>query len=504
MKKILFYLSVSLLWVTALPAQTFPPAVTCGENMTTVGGGWFSGALASYWTACMNVTASGSVSVTTLGTQIHGEDMLTVDGSYTGAGIDEFRNGNEKTPNPNAASANKQIAGTVRPSFANLTSSVGTADINLYISNTNGILITNSLYTQFQYIFTDRANPVNGSVFFTEPASYALAGLNNDLNFVDGYVSKIGQATDFTFPVGANGDYRYLQMSGVGGLNAASIVSTAWIPGNPSAPFDPIDGGIVAPVAHNILFYGAGIMSVSAIGQWDWVAPDVIGGTITVSLPDGLTDFALTNNLRLVGWDPTARSGTGEWIDLSGSSAIAAATGNTKNNTLSGLIKSGITAIGIGSTELALPVIWGSITAQLLNNALQVNWTVLTETNNDRFEIEASKDGKNFYKIGEVKTKADSGNSTTPTNYSFSKNAKEVYGLLGISLFVLAIGFTRRKKIGLLLIAYSLLLIAFSAACNKKETPMETNKEGKLFIRIKQIDTDGNARYSKVIQAVKN
>jgi hypothetical protein len=100
-----------------------------------------------------------------------------------------------------------------------------------------------------------------------------------------------------------------------------------------------------------------------------------------------------------------------------------------------------------------------------------------------------------------MRTKAKNRNSTAEIKYSLSKDIAGVSGLLGISLFALAIGFTRRKKIGLLLIAYSLLLIAFSTACNKKESSLHTEKDGKIFIRIKQIDTNGDFQYSKIVQA---
>jgi hypothetical protein len=119
----------------------------------------------------------------------------------------------------------------------------------------------------------------------------------------------------------------------------------------------------------------------------------------------------------------------------------------------------------------------------------------------DHFEIEASKDGKNFVKIGELKTKADGGNSTAEINYSFSKEVAGVSGLLGISFFALAIGFMKRKKLSYLFIACGLFLLFAGAACNKKENPLQTEKDGKIFIRIKQIDTDGNYQYSKIVQA---
>jgi uncharacterized repeat protein (TIGR01451 family) len=161
-------------------------------------------------------------------------------------------------------------------------------------------------------------------------------------------------------------------------------------------------------------------------------------------------------------------------------------------------------ATDIDDLNPSLPVIFGNINALIEDEQLQVNWSTLTEVNNTRFKIEASADGKTFVKIGEVETKAENGNSNAELHYDFSKNISSVSSLLGFSLFALAIGFTKRKKLGLLLITYSLLLIAAYSACNKKESSVQTEKSGKIFIRIKQIDTDGNYQYSKVVQAINN
>jgi hypothetical protein len=97
---------------------------------------------------------------------------------------------------------------------------------------------------------------------------------------------------------------------------------------------------------------------VSPLGQWDWLtgASGLLGDQttgngagirITVSTPD-LSQFGDKNELRLVGWNGSS------WIDLSGGPS---ASGNTRNSKLSGMMISGITAIGIGrirTTQMSL------------------------------------------------------------------------------------------------------------------------------------------------------
>lgn len=52
----------------------------------------------------------------------------------------------------------------------------------------------------------------------------------------------------------------------------------------------------------------------------------------------------------------------------------------------------------------------------------ELAWQTLAETNNDKFEIEASQDGKDFVQVGIVKSLALNGNSTKTLNYKFKDN----------------------------------------------------------------------------------
>ncbi len=159
----------------------------------------------------------------------------------------------------------------------------------------------------------------------------------DDTHNVNGYVKHYVRAANqgFVFPVGTGTDLRTLTTSGIIANN--SEFATAWILGNPSGNLDPTSPNAGA---HNITSLGAGIFSVSVVGQWDWqdLSNNAAGITVTVSIPD-MTAYASANDLRLVGWNGT------KWINLSGATGASA---NTENNTLSGIMTSGITAIGIG------------------------------------------------------------------------------------------------------------------------------------------------------------
>ncbi|HMR84981.1 MAG TPA: hypothetical protein PKE30_17670, partial [Niabella sp.] len=151
----------------------------------------------------------------------------------------------------------------------------------------------------------------------------------------------------------------------------------------------------------------------------------------------------------------------------------------------------------------ALPVHFGDITAAVSDNRLSVNWTTLTETGNDHFEIEASVDGVNFVTIGSAKSLADSGNSSTVLKYSFSASLNDLLPGVSVAVILLFSAFPfkekKRRKI-LLLSAFASLLLVF--ACEKKEV-QPVAPESVLFVRIKQVDKDGSFEYSKTIQVVK-
>lgn len=159
---------------------------------------------------------------------------------------------------------------------------------------------------------------------------------------------------------------------------------------------------------------------------------------------------------------------------------------------------------GISNDPLVLPVNFGTITAKIINGELVVNWSTLKESNNNHFEIEASVDGVNFTKIGSVDSKASGGNSESTLDYQFQKAADSNILLFSLGIFVLGVaglGATRRFRL-----LFSLLLLlgtsGFVVGCKKADP--QSLENGKLFIRIIQVDKDGNKTQSKTVTVQKN
>ncbi|MCH5720762.1 hypothetical protein [Niabella hibiscisoli] len=148
---------------------------------------------------------------------------------------------------------------------------------------------------------------------------------------------------------------------------------------------------------------------------------------------------------------------------------------------------------------ISLPVTFGSIAPVIKNETLTVNWQTLTETNNDHFVIEASTDGTAFKQIGTLSSSAPKGYSDNAIQYSFVlRNAgtgmasMAAFGLLAGLLFL-----TKRNRKWLIFTAFGLIVFI---SCSKN---ISEHEDSPLFIRIGQVDKDGNRTYSKVIAAVK-
>lgn len=244
--------------------------------------------------------------------------------------------------------------------------------------------------------------------------------------------------------------------------------------------------------------------NATAIAWIDWNGNgmfDTDEAATSVNVPTGSNNMPVTftwNNVILDG--PVSASGT--------FARIIIATSILSTSDAATAISPGA---GIGEIEdnfipfaAALPVTFGNIQAKMKGNKLFVNWQSLTETNNDHFEIEASADGNRFTKIGEIKSKADGGNSSVSLDYNFNTDA--LGGALSLSggilaLLGLGLGLKRRNLAGV--VATVVLSIAvLVAGCNKNDGSLQENT-GKVYIRVAQVDIDGTKSYSKVVTVVK-
>ncbi|MCH5715053.1 hypothetical protein [Niabella hibiscisoli] len=185
-------------------------------------------------------------------------------------------------------------------------------------------------------------------------------------------------------------------------------------------------------------------------------------------------NIAAPITFRLYGWGASAASGTASVSDFSFT----------------------------GTVETSpLPVTFGTLEAVKAGNVININWSTQQETNNDHFEVEASKDGSTFYTLKTVPSL--NGNSPAIQYYRTSITTSDFAGLLSIPvvLGLLSVaGFNRRSRFYLIIL--TVLSAAGFIACNKRADIVDHSDIEKIFIRIKQVDINGQFKYSNIIQVV--
>jgi len=155
-----------------------------------------------------------------------------------------------------------------------------------------------------------------------------------------------------------------------------------------------------------------------------------------------------------------------------------------------------------GCNEISLPVVFNTLNANVVGTSLQVEWATSKEVNVDYFEVQASKNGKDFTTIAKVQSKATDGNSASGFSYSFSQdiNTMNLLGLSVVGIGLLGILFHRKRNRTLMLVAGICVLMGMGIGCSTKQDSLDIDN-GKLYIRILQKDKDGGEMYSKVVTA---
>jgi hypothetical protein len=107
--------------------------------------------------------------------------------------------------------------------------------------------------------------------------------------------------------------------------------------------------------------------------------------------------------------------------------------------------------------------------------------------------------------MDKIPSLAANGISATPLSYIFQRDLKKDAGAMNgiFAVFIALLILLRIKKNKIIRASgvMGLVVMMIVLACNKKEMPaMKTTDEGKLFIRIVQVDKNGAKNVSKVIQ----
>jgi hypothetical protein len=220
-----------------------------------------------------------------------------------------------------------------------------------------------------------------------------------------------------------------------------SFTSAIAAAGSLTVAFIPVDPGSAGLPLNDV---GTSIVNVGEEGYWSINSGDGLsGGIYSLDLTaDGFSGVSVVSSLRLIKRQPV-----GDWF-LQGSHSPG--TGTTSTPVVHRTGMSGFSEFGVGgANDNPLPVELSSFSAIIKNAEVILKWRTDTEVNNYGFEVQKSEISSPKLEWMEIGFVPGNGNSNSQKQYSF------IDGHV---------------------------------------------KTGKYSYRLKQIDTDGNFEYSKVIE----
>ena len=227
---------------------------------------------------------------------------------------------------------------------------------------------------------------------------------NNKDAYVNGVMSKIG-ISSIVLPIGNNSRRAMVRIEPeVANASTVFTASYTYIPKDPNAAPttpDPMDDGMVR---------------VSKMDNWEISGSNGASAYVTLYWDEGdVSEITELESLTIAHWNGS------KWEMLAATATGEPAKGRIRTNAP----VTSFSPFTFGSTDVnenPLPVEIASFMGRQNGNTVVLEWTTLSEKENDYFEIERSVDGINFVTIGFVQ---GAGNSTEKLAYSFADNAPE-------------------------------------------------------------------------------
>lgn len=269
-----------------------------------------------------------------------------------------------------------------------------------------------------------------GNVKFESAAVAEGASTNS---YIDGTVTKVASASEFSFPTGSNG---VLGQMDVTSLSANTSLNFNFKEGGFSASEMPVwwnqnnicnDNGTNEKFDHvsNMYFWNLGTSSPI----------EDVSFTVTASDDVHFNDTSINQRnasaIKMAIYD-------GCWKNIGGT----ASTEDPYNQISMNNINLTATRAGVGEKTLSfgsidentiLPIELVSFTANCNGRSALIEWTTATEKNNDFFVLERSNDALNFKEIARI---AGAGNSIEPISYAYTdfgvRNGDNYYRLVQV------------------------------------------------------------------------
>lgn len=305
--------------------------------------------------------------------------------------------GSSTTVNFSAGGGRVVLDGTVNQ---NITGDVSTPPdfFNLTVNKSaNRVTLQTPVTVSNQLTLTSGRINTTSTNLLTILDNATVSGVSNS-SYVSGPCRKEGNDA-FTFPIGAGGFYRSIGISAPATTGSQFTARFLFDDSDATYAHSSKDGSLdhLSHCEYWILDRDAGSSSVSVTLSWN-----------TTSC--GVTNLS---DLRVARWNGSM------WKDHGN--------GGTSGNTVAGsLVSSGSISsfspftLSSSSSENPLPVNLVHFAATPKDDQVQIEWTTVSETNNDYFTVEVSQDAVEFKEVNKV---SGAGNSNSILNYVSYDNA---------------------------------------------------------------------------------
>lgn len=296
---------------------------------------------------------------------------------------------------------------------------------NLTMFNGLGIDIAENQTLTINGTATFTNGVINGNVTFGSSATVSGASTSSH---VDGIVTKSGAANGFTFPTGSNGNLGKVEVTD----GTATNVSVQYF-SNP-AGFGTNDlprWWNAADMSGENPFNHVSNVEYWKISSNEAITADFVAEASTDMHFNSETaeEDRIPANIQMAFYD------NNRWTNVGGSASIS---DNTLTITAAEIpasatrgISGNYTTFGSKSKSTVLPIELVSFTANCNGRSALIEWTTVTEKNNDYFVLERSNDAVNFKEIARI---AGAGNSIEPISYAYTdfgvRNGDNYYRLV--------------------------------------------------------------------------
>lgn len=272
---------------------------------------------------------------------------------------------------------------------------------NLTINNSNGVTLSAPRSVNGVLTLTSGLLTTTASNLLTIETSGSVSGFSNS-SFVNGPIAKNTASTSsFTFPTGKGSLLRTISITP---SNSNSTIYTA---------------EYFNSAYSNTTSFSSPITRVSTIDYFD------LNRSTSGSPADAIVELTWGSNSGVntsnVGELTIARFAGGNWVNESatgsGNSTSGTVTSNSSVSSFSSFVLANAT-----TNNNPLPVKFLYFRANSIKPYVTLEWATATEVNCRGFEVQKSENGKDFYTLEFIESKAADGNSYQNLYYSFIEN----------------------------------------------------------------------------------